>query len=176
MNNVTIVEGKCPIFIIKVKDHQLIKDDILNSISSMGKHSMVTKHQSISNSDWYIPRDRERPYLSIIHSVIENHSKILVDILKANNIQLLNVWFQQYEKGDFHTWHTHSSCIFSNVYYVDLDSQNPKTSFRVLGQEIEVDVEEGNIVTFPSFIEHCSKVNQSNNTKTVISFNSNYST
>ena len=176
MSEVRIVEGKCPIFIIKVEDHHLIKNDILNSISMMGKYSVATELQSISNQDWFLPSDKERPYFPIVRPVIENHTKILGGILNTDNLKIGNFWFQQYQKGDFHSWHVHSNCMFSNVYYVDLDDQNPKTSFRMFGQEIEVDVEEGTIVTFPSFIQHCSKVNQSNNTKTVISYNSNYST
>ena len=174
MSDVRIVEGKCPIFITKVDDHKLIKHDILKNISRMGKHSMVTELQSISNSDWFLPSHLERPYMPLVRPSIENHISKLSRVLKTERIEVSNIWFQQYEKGDYHSWHLHPRCVFSNVYYVDLDNQNPKTSFKILDHEMEVDVEEGMIITFPSFIKHCSKINESNNTKTVISFNSNY--
>jgi uncharacterized RmlC-like cupin family protein len=37
---------------------------------------------------------------------------------------------------------------------------------------IKVDVKEGDILTFPSFVIHRAPVNKSNKTKTIISFNS----
>jgi hypothetical protein len=173
MNEVKIVIEKCPIFITKVSNHNLIKKDILDNISRMDRFGLVTKGQSLTNTDWFTPTSVERPYIPIVVPVIEHHNKMLEQVIKGK-IDIDNIWFQQYDKGDYHSWHVHGKSVFSNVYYVDLNNQNPKTSFRILDQEVDVEVEEGSIVTFPSFIAHCSKINQSDNIKTVISFNSNY--
>jgi uncharacterized protein YjlB len=40
-----------------------------------------------------------------------------------------------------------------------------------MGEEFTIDVEEGDILTFPGSVIHCSKPHQSNDIKTVVSFN-----
>ena len=174
MSEVSIINTKCPIFITKVKDHELLKNNILNGISQTGKFGLVMNNQSVTNTDWFVPRNVPRPYLNTVFHTIEYHNHCLAKVLKTDRITTDNIWYQQYHLGDYHSWHIHPASVFSNVYYVDLDNLNPKTSFRILGEEIEVNVEEGMIITFPSFIEHCSKINESNKVKTVISFNSNF--
>ena len=61
-----------------------------------------------------------------------------------------NSWFQQYENKDEHPWHVHSTCQFSNVYYLELPNKDLVTEFK--DKKIDVKkVEEGCLITFPSF-------------------------
>ena len=90
----------------------------------------------------------------------------------SEELNIFNYWFQQYKKKDFHTWHIHGGCNFSCVYYVDIDDNCSKTTFRLLdGSEFDVAVKEGDVLVFPSYMPHTSKPNKSNKTKTIISFN-----
>jgi len=61
--------------------------------------------------------------------------------------------------------------LYSNIYYLDLPEGTSKTTFKFIDKEFEVDVEEGDILTFPGSMLHCSKPNTSEHTKTVIAFN-----
>ena len=171
----------CYVYVSDVFNHTHFKSIILNSIKNYGIFGMYTGErdldQSIFNTDWHLSdnlHSKNTEYSCIINNIIFNHNKALSHFLRYEDpINCGNIWFQQYRKNDFHGWHRHKRSVFSNVYYVDLPNNAIKTSFRLLGKEFSVEVKEGQILTFPSFIEHCSKPNLFNNIKTVISFNSN---
>lgn len=161
--------------ICKVPNHKDIKESLLNNIAEMGTHSLIAPKnnygQSIANSDWHLAETVKRPYYSIISPIIDS----VCDSLKikykyTSDIELETFWFQQYKTGDFHTWHNHSG-LFSCVYYVDISDKTPKTSFNILGEDIEINVNEGDILVFPTFIPHQSKPNLDTKTKTIIAFN-----
>jgi len=147
-----------------------IKDNVLESINSMGKHQYRNKEQKLSNSDWHLDRDFHRPYMDIVHPFLDVFFKELSETFKSSKILTHNFWFQQYNENDYHSWHTHSECTYSSVYYVELPYKTA-TTFKSNGAEFQVEVEEGDYIVFPSCLEHCSKENKSNNRKTVISIN-----
>jgi hypothetical protein len=164
----------CPydhFFIRPVKDHKEIKSKILDAISSMGQFSIRAGINNITNTDWHLPADFIRPYHQIIKPALLDHTTAIKEKFKYNDVKIGNYWFQQYHQGDYFGWHVHEGCMFSSVYYVNLEDSIPKTSFIIDGEEICVNAEEGVILTFPSFLVHRSTPNQSNKIKTVISFN-----
>ena len=161
-------------FISSVKNHNEIKSKILDSISSMGKFSLQTGINNISNTDWHLSSEINRPYYQIIESAILEHISDLKDKFKYKYGKVENYWFQQYHKGDYFDWHVHDGYMFSSVYYVDLHGSSPKTTFILNNKEFFIETKEGDILTFPSFLIHKSNTNQSDNVKTIISFNSNY--
>jgi hypothetical protein len=162
-----------PIFKIMTDNHKIIKPLILEYIKSMGSYSLINKNQQVKNTDWHLSAEFKRPYYEHIEPIAENACKHLKEYLnyKNNNLRPLNYWYQQYAKGDYHTWHNHGSASFSCVYYVDLNKDNPKTTFKINKNEFEIKVEEGEVLIFPGFLEHTSKENISDYVKTIISFN-----
>jgi hypothetical protein len=167
-----IVNIEAPVFLREVKEHKKIKQKILDSISEMGTFSAKIANDNIMNTDYFLSSSLERKYSNIVFPIIEDHYRGLQEI-GYRNVYLDNYWYQQYGKDDTHDWHVHSNCMFSSVYYVDLDEKNPKTSFKCLEREFDIEVSEGYILTFPSYLFHRSKKNDSDYVKTVISFNSN---
>lgn len=166
------IEHSFPFIITDVKNHNKIKPLILQDIKNMGTHSLIEDDQKISNSDWYLPGNYQRTYFCHIKDTIfELRDNIVKKFNYTTSTTDFQFWFQQYETGDHHGWHVHFGCMFSNIYYVDLPEFASKTSFKVLDKEIDVDIEEGQILTFPSCFLHTSKPNKSKKTKTVISFN-----
>jgi hypothetical protein len=163
-----------PFYLYDVPNHAEVKPLILESIKSMGTHCVVKEGQQISNTDWHLSPERERPYFEYVKPIIDAHTQALTksaNLFESDyGIKFTHYWFQQYAKGDYHTWHIHEYCLFANVYYVDLPDGAAKTSFKVGDKEFEVEVAEGQILTFPSCFFHCSKPNPAK-TKTVISFN-----
>jgi hypothetical protein len=171
--------------VFKLDNHDTMKPMILSAINKMkvnsirqeetiGVHGVLDEAQSISNSDWDLPRDTERPYYPIIYPVFEHVCKAIKDKYKYHmHLKVDNYWFQQYKTSDFHSWHIHQGGLFSCVYYVELNSDLPKTSFNILGEAKDMEVSEGQILVFPSYLLHCSKPNKNKKTKTIISFNIN---
>jgi hypothetical protein len=155
------------VYISTIPQHGFVKDLILQQIASMGEH----RHDFIFNTDWHLGKETCRPYYDIVKPIIENHNEEIKILLGYEKLYTINYWFQQYKTGDWHGWHIHNSCVFSNVYFVNLTGDNPKTRFRYLGEEFTVPVEEGTILTFPSYLHHQSPENTSSEIKTVIAWN-----
>jgi hypothetical protein len=162
-----------------VKDHAIIKEEILNNIKKMGKFSLIEENliniQKISNTDWHLNESFIRHYRDYLNNIFKDINEYINNLYASNTkLSVTNYWFQQYEKGDYHDWHIHNSSIFSCVYYVDIQENTPKTTFKLFDKsEIEIKMNEGEILIFPSFLEHISKLNKSDKTKTIISFNIN---
>ena len=155
------------VYLSTVDNHSSIKESILEQIASMGDH----RFGNISNTDWHLSTETNRPYYDIVKPLIDKHNEEIRTLLGYNTISMENYWFQQYKTGDFHEWHVHNKCLFSNIYFVNLTGDNPKTRFGYLGEEFYVPVEEGTILTFPSYLHHRSPENTSSEKKTVISWN-----
>lgn len=168
--------GFC-VFKSTVEGHGFIKERILESINpdKNKRFGVETHNQKIYHTDWYVPSNVFKPYYSVVGGLLEAHNKKVFELLNTTDqgIEIQTVWFQQYKTGCFHGPHTHGGCNFSNVYYVDLPPGTPKTTFSFMGKKYDVDIKEGDIITFPGYLLHESPVNESEYTKTVIAFNTN---
>ena len=165
-----IIEINESIFKFKIESHSEIKQKILNEIKSGGNHPLITNHSRISNQDYLI--ESEKRYMDILYPSIQNS----LDILRCNygvHLNIDNYWFQQYYTNDNHTYHTHSRCNYSSVYYVECP-KGMATTFMLRDKVKEIDAEEGDYIIFPSTIPHCSKPNFTNQRKTAIAVNLNY--
>ena len=158
-------------WVSSTNNHGEIKPKILDAIASMGEHSLIEAKQKIFNTDWHLNSNYARPYWSIVFPLVAQHHKNIEDCFSGNEeIKTQNYWFQQYKLNDHHDWHSHAT-MFSNIYYVSLP-QNSVTTFSFNKKEFTIEVQEGDIVTFPSVFEHCSKPNTTQEIKTIISYNS----
>jgi hypothetical protein len=161
-------------FITDVKNHPEIKKRVLDAINSMEVHCSVGLDLRVCNTDWGLNTNFCRSYWDIVKPHCEEHLfKIHEYLGSRSNFAILNYWFQQYAKGDFHGWHGHADATFSSVYFVDLPSKELSTSFKFSSVEFQINVGEGQIITFPSCYLHRSNPNPTSNVKTVIAFNSN---
>ena len=159
-------------YIFDVKDHAQIKPKILNDIAKLGVNPVTDNGQLIANTDWHLPRETHREYITHIYDTMQDVCRQVNEIGEdVDGIKVDNYWFQQYAPHNYHGWHIHGMSVYSCVYYVDTDEATPRTSFKMLGSEFEVEAEEGQILVFPSFLLHASKPNTSSKTKTVIAFN-----
>jgi hypothetical protein len=174
-----IFKHTAPIFVQPALEHKKIKQQILDVINSNNIVSCSSAQELIANTDFYIANQfkeaKAKKYWDLIFPSIANHFDELIKITGQSKWWIDNYWFQSYNPEGFHSWHVHSSCMFSNVYYLNLPEGAAKTTFRYLDEEFEVDVQEGDIITFPGFLPHCSKPNKAATPKHVIAFNSNTS-
>jgi len=171
----SLLSYKSNFVLTKFENHLELKQYLLDLIKNLGTHSIVENfdvRQQISNTDWYLGHNVKRDYIGVILPYINQHCRQVANELKLP-FDLIpgRIWFQQYMFGDHHDWHVHANCLYSSIYYLDLPEGTSKTTFKILDNEFEIDVEEGDILTFPGNILHSSKPNKSKNIKTVISFN-----
>ena len=171
------IDVPCCAFIDNIEDYcdkSIIKELLLKDISEVNLPRVNEPFEKITNTDWSLSECHERLYWSKIQLHLCEHLQKIGRFCGYKNFKITNFWFQQYLNGDYHSWHVHSCCMFSSVYYVECTKETPMTSFKFGEQEFEIQIKEGDILTFPSFLRHQSKINETNKRKTVISFNTNF--
>jgi hypothetical protein len=156
--------------------HFFYKEELLKKIKYSEYKS--PKHKisevNISKTDWFKSDVLEREWVKLIIKDLSLHiSKSYLE-LGYGGFTLNEIWFQQYLENSEHGWHTHSG-NFTNIYYVELPPDAPKTIIidPYTKQKILLDIKEGDIVTFPSFVLHKTLPNKSKKIKTIISYNTN---
>jgi len=151
-------------------------------INSQESKSIVNNQgyysDNIHRTDWHLAQDYSRPWTTILKPSIDQHMSLVMEDMGYTQTELDNLWFQQYNQGSGHGWHVHMFCQWTNVYYLDFPPGSPRTQLVVPFDQssiFEVDVEEGDILTFPSIVIHRAPVVQTTNIKTIVSFNVNSS-
>jgi len=168
MKNMHTQELKIDLLVYEVPEHERHKSTILNLIDQIPNNP----YEDINKTDWNLPPNFEKKYLQYFHNQISPY--VMVEQQKYFNAQKWEItaaWFQQYGENSGHLHHTHPKTNLANVYFVELPDPNFKTSILIKGKEYEYQVKEGQIITFPAHLLHCSKTNKSGR-KTVIAFNS----
>lgn len=168
---------RAPIFINRALDHEVIKPKILEVISSGDRYSHAWSTGRITNTDFHVKNNFSsniaNSYWEIFKPNAFQHLSKLCDFFETPRFNINGYWFQEYHLGDRHSWHTHGECMFSSVYYLSLPDGACKTTFKIFGEEVEFGVSEGDIISFPSHIVHCSKEHKGHQPKVVIAFNAN---
>jgi hypothetical protein len=127
-----------------------------------------------------------RVVVNVITSPIDIKTNILMEEVKlfekdiGFNLTSTQVWFQKYENNMDHTVHNHGPMGFSSVCFIEYSKifHKPTTFVSPFGNYItgeleryEPDVEEGDIIFFPSNLLHYAPTNLSKLTRTIMSFN-----
>jgi hypothetical protein len=157
-------------------EHNKYKNDLLKMIDDM----LITTNDikphpgdNISKTDFFLPKDKPRPYLEIFNKMIDPFIKKMTINLNSCYYEVPYIWFQQYNHNDTHNWHNHTGCQFANVYFLELEDNSLGTEF--LDKQYNVKLKEGDVLTFPSYLYHRSPINLTKTRKTIISFNSSFS-
>jgi hypothetical protein len=169
---------KFDFFYIKnnIIEHDSIKKPILDLINKIPCNRLTQPYENIFHTDWNLPADFKREYLDYFLKYLEPYLKKISNFLKMETIELHNFWFQQYKKQNFHDWHIHPGANYSNIYYLELPKKNMATKFfnQYNNKYIEIEIKEGDLLTFPACVLHCSDSFYEDATKTIISFNSSF--
>jgi len=159
------------IFVTKVNNFKKINKKLLSLISTIKNNKYKTNKDSIHNTDWNLPKNFERKYVDYFVPIIKPYLNEIAKKLHSEKAVIDNIWFQQYKKNDEHSWHTHGLSNFSNVYFVELPLKSLAT--EILNVK-NLNLNEGDLLTFPSHLYHRSPVNKTNKRKTIISFNCDF--
>ena len=159
----------------KIKDHSKIRDSILYEIFKSKSDSLnVTDgyySDSISRLDWSLCEDLTRKWVSMFIPYFVDEITRVMGSMAYNEVELFQMWYQQYLEGGQHGWHIHGH-HYTGVYYLEYPKGCSKTEvcspFNF--NKKQIDVEEGDIIVFPAHFIHRGLPN-SNLRKTIISFN-----
>ena len=162
------------ILVQKIEEHKDIKDKMISLINKMPDDKINTEFESIKKSDYHIPREHKREYGDLFLKVIKKYNENIKKFYNAEEFWIINYWYQQYNESDYHKWHVHSNSLLSSVYYVELENKNSTVFYdNMTKQEYKFDLNEGDLITFPSMIAHKSQSNFKSR-KTIISYNTNF--
>jgi len=182
-----------------VKNHSVHKDEILERIERF-KSYYNTKmpsdyvrqtgeriHLDTVHSDLHV-HDILKPHLDYVFTeVLHEPMNQIGQHLKLGKFNdfdwsVHNARFQQFlpvskdtPDAGGHTWHLQPGCQFTSVYFVDLPDS--KYSIEVLGLNeklITIDAKDGDIITFPSWLQHRVIPNHGTKNNTIIVINTSF--
>lgn len=160
--------------IIRFAEHEELKPFLLREIDKFDSSVLQTHNSYISRTDWHLRPEVKREYMTLFSPILRDILPPLYDTLGGKTLTISNYWFQQYYKNDVHEWHVHGGCMFSHIYYLELPEGAKKTEFKNpenINEIFTFDVQEGDILMFPSFYIHRSPPSEEDVRKTVIAFN-----
>lgn len=163
-----------PILVTKFSKHKELKEKLLSAIASGPGNSLCLDRDNITKTDWDIPATTPRLYLDILTTPLVDHLKEAYLPFNSSGFQVHNFWYQQYKENSTHDWHTHQAAQYTNIYYLELPDNAPRTQILNplnFNEVITIEAEEGDIVTLPASVFHRSPPVKSNIQKTIISFN-----
>ena len=162
-----------------IKEHKQNKSKLLRYIDEMPESMMDPPgvEERISKTDWNISSSYERNYTDTFYRMMNPYLSEMAFKLKCRHWKILNIWYQVYEKGDTHGWHVHGEVNYTNVYYLSLPNKSIRTQlYDVVNDKIieNIEVKEGQLLTFPASVIHRSPINKVHQKKVIISFNTDF--
>jgi cupin superfamily acireductone dioxygenase involved in methionine salvage len=163
-------------FVYDIPNHKIHKKNILSLINKMPKSSYLRRDCKVYNTDWNLPKEIKREYADYFYKEIaKDYMNWFLEKYNLTNYEIHNIWYQQYLKNNFHSYHTHSGCNLTNIYFIEAPIKEMITDVIDLdNKKINLKCKEGQIISFPAFLLHRSNVNNTNLRKTIMSFNSSF--
>ena len=155
-----------------IKDHALVKDFLMPLIKK-SPQLLINESQGYFSTDYVVSLELVREWYKIAYPIVAEHNQAFKDHFNFTGIDITSIWFQDYPPNGYHVPHVHPSCHFTNVWYLNFPNKGATTKIvdPITKEDILIDVTEGDILTFPSFILHeAAPIAEE---KTVISFNTN---
>ena len=161
--------------IYRVPNFSEHKQNLINLIYKIPQNPMNVPGDKIFHQDYGLPKTMKREYAEYFQEYILNgFAPKICQFFGSKGIEVTNLWFQIYKKGDYHDFHTHPNTNLTNVFYINLPNTEIKTELCLPKDEkFSIDVNEGDILTFPGYYAHRSPVNIFKEDKIIISFNMN---
>ena len=165
---------RMPIFKGNAVNHESARHNIIKEIQTTPKYSIRSEDIQLTDCDWHLRESYPKTYWPYAFDAISPCITQSAVEMEFSRWEIGDHWYQWYEQGDYHNWHTHGNSMFVGVYYALLPSGSPSITFNWQGELITFDVEEGDVIIFPAYLRHKASVNESSETKVILSFNLNY--
>jgi hypothetical protein len=165
-----------PYLISKFLSHHTLRDELIDLIEKTETaKSLNIPVNMVSKCDFDWSKDLERPYIKKLLPALCEHLKDVYNHLGFGAFEIKNLWFQRYINNNIHNWHVHGDCQWTGVYYLELpkDEDLRTQIIQPFDQKTKIDmpVQEGDILIFPSHTLHRAPRNKTQNKKIIISFN-----
>ena len=144
----------------------------------------------MSRNDHVLDSEELKELRAFIDEQILNYKENLVNIKTDNEIYITQSWINRSQASEYHHKHKHPNSVISGVMFLDDNSDGTLPPIRfhraqeIFPMEFEYDAlnefnatcqtfdpEEGMLILFPSLIEHDVDKNESECTRTSLSFN-----
>lgn len=181
-----------PIDVSPVAAHAATREAILAEIRNLALDPRCFSPSPSERvySDYKIGNDpATRKYRDMVIESVKPNLTVYGDHLGAKSLDFGQIWFQRSESDSFHGMHNHWPSSFSVVYYLEFDpAEHMATVFRnpnqlqieqYIARKINLPkhfvpvIKEGDIIFFPSFLDHYAPMNYSKKPRTIVSFNFN---
>jgi hypothetical protein len=174
MNTIDITKYKLttPYLILSSdkEEHSKVKKEVLRSIDVIKQDG----NGFINKLDWVeSAKFNRREWIVEFYPHLLKYLNAAATALGMYELDIQNLWFQQYVTGNKHDWHMHSG-QWVGVYYLELPEDSPKTDMIVpflQNEKITPDVKEGDMLIFPSHVIHRCPLIENKKRKTIISWN-----
>ena len=153
-----------------IKNYKEINKRFLDYFDETPEEESYNKSYKVYKADFKKSQDFTRNYINYFFTHFSPYINNVGKELQCTKCTVSNVWFQQYQKKDYHPWHNHAKSNYTCIYFVELPE---KLGTEFLNINVN-DIHEGDLLTFPSSIMHRSPVNTTDKRKTIISFNLDY--
>ena len=161
------------VFVNTMENYSEIKDKLVWEILQSPGESL----DDITKTDWdgHSYHHQTGYWQTVLPFVLDSYQQIRThlyqDLTEYVGLDIGYSWYQVYGYESQHTYHNHPGCQFSNVFFVDLPNGDFKTKFFGLD---DIDVKEGDLITFPAWYLHRSPPNLGQKNKIVVSFNTSF--
>ena len=184
-----------PIFKYKFRDYEKFNKELSNYIYSLQSKDQEGLKRS-NKGGWHSENFQLTDQNSIqfkfalkVQEYILNAFQNFGWKIKNKNIRISEMWAIINKKNDFNVIHTHPNCYLSAAYYVKapnncgkFEIEHPNIAKKYAFPEIEtknelnlevasIEIKEGDLLLFPSYLPHKVSQNFSDEDRIVISFN-----
>ena len=184
-----------PVFKYKFDDFEEMNNELTNYIYELQKKDEEGLKRS-NKGGWHSKNFQLTDSNSIQYKFALRLQKYIADAfqkfgwkIENKNIRISEMWAIINKENDFNVLHIHPNCYLSSAYYVKakkncgkFEIENPNLAKRHSFPEIAVinelnievasiDVSEGDLLLFPSYLPHKVGKNESGEDRIVISFN-----
>ena len=164
-----------PIYKVSIADWHKKKNQLLNLVDWDDTSCWHDEHFT----DYHKNKEDACPYAKDFLQLVGNELGQLAEAMSAN-IHLDLLWAQRYYDADYMGVHNHGATGYSCVLYAEFDPKDHKsTQFTapfnnfVNGSALHYmpEVNEGDMIVFPSALLHCALPSMSATARTIFSFN-----
>lgn len=149
-----------PYFVLPYENHEKRKADTIHLIKNAEGRSVDDAWTKVSMTDLgvnarraYYDTDLEKDF----NPMFEKFNEWMNDKIGAPHWQRTthDLWYMEYEQGDWVKWHTHPLSTYSAVYFLHMPEPKDAISFRTFDKQHYIPkVKEGDIIFFNSMIPH----------------------
>ena len=145
----------------------------------------IKEHNNSTNNTFLLEDPELKDISEYINEMIECYSKNILQ--SKNSLIVTQSWANKNKKGERHHKHTHSNSIISGVFYLKSNENLPPIHFHKKNPDhfqfdsesinllncdsFSLPTESGELLLFPSTLEHSVPINQIDDTRISISFN-----